>query len=391
MASSLPILDSNLHSDKLTSEIFSILENKFLFGNNQSEKLAGKVRILSIDGGDPFLAASSLAALESSLRAPLSDFFDVSAGSGAGGVLAALLFTRGNDGRPLFSAADALRFVVDNRRRVFLPAETGFLRRAFRPSAEKVLRKVFGEATLRDTCKAVLIPCYDLTTGAAFVFSRADAVETDGYDFKMRDVCAATLAGRAVEMRSVDGNTKISAVGGEVVMNNPTAAAITHVLNNKNEFPFCNGVEDLLVLSLGNGTGPPNGSVTSSPARGFVQIAGGGASDLVDQAVSMAFGESRANNYVRIHASESSRNIKKGDLLGAAKEMLTQRNVESVLFHGKRVAKNTNLEKLQLFAQELLKEQERRKTNILPTVVLKHGSPSPRTSSATTLSSLSSN
>jgi hypothetical protein len=77
--------------------------------------------------------------------------------------------------------------------------------------------------------------------------------------------------------------------------------------------------------------------------------------------------------------------------------MLAQKNVESVLFKGRKVVENTNLDKLELFGGELIKEEERRKTSILPTVVLKNASPSPRTSSpsprtssATTLSSLSS-
>jgi hypothetical protein len=85
------------------------------------------------------------------------------------------------------------------------------------------------------------------------------------------------------------------------------------------------------------------------------------------------------------------------DLLAVSEEMLAQKNVESVLFKGRKVVENTNLDKLELFGGELIKEEERRKTSILPTVVLKNGSPSPRTSSpsprtssATTLSSLSS-
>jgi patatin-like phospholipase/acyl hydrolase len=107
----------------------------------------------------------------------------------------------------------------------------------------------------------------------------------DGYDFKMSDVCLATSADPtivgAVDMRSVDKRTKIVAIDGGIAMNNPTAAAITHVLNNKQEFPLCNGVEDLLVVSLGNGEsdfGYQNQN--STPAR-FVRIAGEGASDMV--------------------------------------------------------------------------------------------------------------
>nr|ABK94145.1 unknown [Populus trichocarpa] len=221
----------------------------------------------------------------------------------------------------------------------------------------------------------------------------------------MSDVCLATSADPtmvgAVDMRSVDKRTKIVAIDGGIAMNNPTAAAITHVLNNKQEFPLCNGVEDLLVVSLGNGEsdfGYQNQN--STPAR-FVRIAGEGASDMVDQAVSMAFGNCRTSNYVRIQANgiiakkhgiadKSMKSNKKADLLAMTAEMLAQKNVESVLFEGKKIVESTNFDKLETFTGELIKEQERRKTSILPTVVLKQNSPSPRTSSATTLSTLSS-
>nr|KYP39094.1 Patatin group A-3 [Cajanus cajan] len=390
---SLNMIDSNFQVDKLTYEIFSILENNFLFGYNDAENrtnslpnsvnfppkdakppknAAGKVRILCIDGAgatDGILAAKSLAHLEACLRrksgdanARVAGFFDAAAG---------------------------------------ISRRPGFLRRVLRPAAkaERLFRKTFGECTLKDTVKPVLIPCYDLVTRAPFVFSRADALEMDGYDFMMRDVCAATSADPSLagptEMRSVDGRTRILAVDGGVAMNNPTAAAITHVLNNKHEFPFCNAVSDLLVLSLGNGESDFN--AVKSPS-GFVRIAGEGASDTVDQAVSMAFGECRMSNYVRVQSNGIMANANKvkscntaSDLLAVSEEMLAQKNMESVLFKGKKVVENTNLDKIELFAGELIKEQERRKNSILPTVVFKNASPSPsRTSSATTLSTLSS-
>ncbi|XP_021802239.1 patatin-like protein 7 [Prunus avium] len=433
LSTSSPMLNIDTNSpdvDKLSYEIFSILENNFLFGYNNngstganenptaqnllsdpkptnlstplhhmhsSKHFTGKVRVLAIDAAgatDGLLAANSLAHLESSLRcksgnpnAAISDFFDVVSGSGSGGVLAALLFTRGSkDGstRPMFTAQEALNFLLDNRRRIFRSS-----------------RKTFGDhLSLKDTLKSVLIPCYDMSSRAPFLFSRADAVEMDGYDFKMKDVCAATSAQPAVEVRSVDGRTKIMALDGGIAMNNPTAAAITHVLNNKQEFPFCNGVEDLLVVSLGNG----ESELGNLSPSGCLKIAGEGASDLVDQAVSMAFGQSRASNYVRVQANgiiskmhgglqASSKNkSKKIDMLALTEEMLAQKNVEAVLFKGKKMVESTNVEKLEMFAGELIKEEERRKTCFLPTVVLKQTcstSPS-RTSSATTLSTMSS-
>lgn len=301
--SASPLRDTTSDVNKLTYEIFSILENNFLFGydnpkfsrttpvpgekpNRGGSTSAGKVRILSIDGGGAtsgLLAARSLAHLESVLRrksgnpnARISDFFDVAAGSGAGGLLAALLFTRAKESStPLFSAEDALKLLAGLRRK-----SSGILRRFSR--AEKELAKTFGDSyTMKDTVKPVLIPCYDLSSDAPFVFSRTDALETDSYDFRMRDVCAATSAGKPVEVRSVDGRTRIVAVDGRVAMNNPTAAAITHVLNNKQEFPFCNGVEDILVLSLGNGGSDLGHGKPGSTKSGFCRIAEDGASDMV--------------------------------------------------------------------------------------------------------------
>ncbi|GMI81927.1 patatin-related phospholipase IIIbeta, patatin-like protein 6, PATATIN-LIKE PROTEIN 7 [Hibiscus trionum] len=420
--------------DTLTNQIFSILENKFLFGDQENAKAAktnhedpmksgnkfsGKVRILSIDSGsfsDGILAAQSLLTLQTFLRqklgnpnAAIAQYFDVVAGSGAGAILAALLFTRAENGAPLFTADQALQFLAKNRRKLFPSSPQGLFRRIFRPSGvKKLLGKTFGELTLKDTLKPVLIPCYDLCSKAPFLFSRADALEMDGYDFKMKDVCYGTSADPtvvgAVEMRSVDERTKILAVEGGVAMNNPTAAAITHVLNNKQEFPFCNGVEDLLVLSLGNGeSGFGSGDVSFTPTRTkFLRIAGEGASDIVDQAVSMAFGGSgNGGNYVRIQGNglnlmtpKIHPKCKNDVVMSVTKEMLAQRNVESHLFKGKKRSEVTNLEKLEMIGGELVKEQERRKTSILPAVVLKQrqSTATPRTSSAsaTTVSSQSS-
>lgn len=307
MAGAVASTEGTFDVDKMSYEIFSILESKFLFGYDAPPSApppfcSGRVRILSVDAGgatDGLLAAASLARLEASLQklsgesaARIADFFDIAAGSGAGGILVALLFTcRATDGRPLYTAAEALDFLSHNRQVLLQKGKrnkgsgfAGIFRRK-RESGEK-LGRVFGEATLRETVKPVLIPCYDLETRAPFLFSRAGAVETDGYNFLMRDVCSATLG--PAEIRSVDGRTAIAAVDGGVAVANPAAAAITHVLNNRMEFPSVAGAADLLVVSLGNGESsatPPAGrrrrrrSMPSSSE--MVKIAGEAASDTV--------------------------------------------------------------------------------------------------------------
>ena len=74
--------------------------------------------------------------------------------------------------------------------------------------------------------------------------------------------------------------------------------------------------------------------------------------------------------------------------VAAADGMLTQRNVEAELFRGRRLSEKSNREKLDAFAAELVKEQERRaRSPGLPNVVIKQAAATPRPSSATTASS----
>jgi len=142
------------------------------------------------------------------------------------------------------------------------------------------------------------------------VFSRAaaSASEWKSLDFELWKVCRAAMATPAVfepfELTSVDGKTTCVAVDGGLVMNNPTAAAVTHVLHNKVDFPSVNGVEDLLVLSLGNGTLSSFGNVSvgrngDCSTGSVVDIAVDGVSETIDQMLSNVFCWNRGD-YLRI-------------------------------------------------------------------------------------------
>ncbi|CAD6213765.1 unnamed protein product [Miscanthus lutarioriparius] len=381
--------------DKLSHQLFSLLESEFLIGGwcptgpgRPARALldgGGRVRVLAIDGcgagaEDALLAAAALARLEAKLRdctgdpdARVADFFDVAAGAGAGGVLAAMLLLRGADGRPRYSAQEALAFVagIVGRKDWCGRSRRGGWAKLFRGSrggGDRMLRRVFGDATLRDTVAPLLVPCYDLGTAAPFVFSRADAVESDSFDFRLRDVCSATCAagGALASVRSVDG------------------------------VPLATGVEDLLVLSIGAGASSAtvsvcDGSSTPMPTRSpspreLARVTAEGVADMVDESVAMAFGLACGSNYVRIQAGKAPAPLHAATASAAAGAMLAQRNVESVLFRGRRLSERTNAEKVDAMAAELVKEQERRRRSPLPNVAIKQVG-TPRLSSATTASS----
>ncbi|GLT66837.1 hypothetical protein SLA2020_391830 [Shorea laevis] len=450
--------EPSIDTDKLSYEIFSILESKFLFGYDDQKlwipkqispapqpkpeavpqpttdsnsvsaikNQRGKICILSIDSGGMrgILSGKALAYLEHALKsqsgnpnARIADYFDVAAGSGIGGIFTAMLFATKDQNRPIFNAEDTWRFLADQGKRMYRGSGSGsaknggVLKKIFKPATassnssglEKALKEAFTEKgrslTLKDTLKPVLIPCYDLSSTAPFLFSRADALETDSYDFPLWEVCRATAAEpglfEPVLMRSVDGQTKCVAVDGGLAMSNPTAAAITHVLHNKQEFPFVRGVEDLLVLSLGTGQllevsfdyEQVRNWKVKDWARPMARISGDGSADSVDQSVAMAFGQCRSGNYVRIQVNGSSlgrcdpnvdtdpspSNVKM--LIGMAEEMLKQKNVESVLFGGKKIAEQSNFERLDWFAGELVQEHQRRSCRIAPTVAFKQAAP----------------
>ncbi|KAJ7556979.1 hypothetical protein O6H91_05G106900 [Diphasiastrum complanatum] len=292
----------------------------------------GKVCILTVDGGGMrgIIPGRVLAYLEECLQrksdnpeARIVDFFDVASGTSVGGLITTMLFTSNEKGRPLFTGEDTWRLVAEKGKKIFkIPPRQWILaklRGIITPRySTKYMERVLQEhlvrdgrpLTLRDTLKPILIPCYDLGRAGPFLFSRSDAMDGDERDFRLWEICRATSAVpsffKPVLMSSMDGSSTCTAVDGGLVMNNPTAATIAHVLHNKAEFPGAAGVSDLLVLSLG--TGQFDRTYEYKKVRSWgafqwakpvVKIVLDGISDMVDHTISMSFGEVR-QNYVRV-------------------------------------------------------------------------------------------
>jgi hypothetical protein len=68
-----------------------------------------------------------------------------------------------------------------------------------------------------------------------------------------------------------------------------------------------------------------------------------------------------------------------------AEDILSEACVESVLFQGKMLMKETNVERLDCAARMLLKEQQRRQQSKIPTVFIKPATTPPRTSSSSAM------
>ncbi|KAL7151399.1 hypothetical protein ABFS83_04G028300 [Erythranthe nasuta] len=350
---------------KVTQEIFTKLEQKWL------HHCEGKrTRVLSIDGGGTtaIVACAALVHLEYQIQlktgdsnARIADFFDIVVGTGIGALLAAMLVADDGFGRPIYSAGEAAKFVAENQSHLFKVKNVGVFRRRIRfseRSMDAALKEAFRRddgrvLTLKDTCKPLLVPCFDLNSSAPFVFSRADAIQSPSFDFDLWKVIRATSATPSMfkpyPLSSSDGKTSCLAVDGGLVMNNPTAAAVTHVLHNKTDFPSVTGVDDLLVLSIGNGalsnpsrmTFSRNGDCSTASLVGIVLD---GVSETVDQMLGNSFCWN-PNDYIRIQAN---------GIAGTSEELLAERGVESLPFGGKRLLTETNGQRIGSFVQRLV-------------------------------------
>ncbi|EPS64569.1 hypothetical protein M569_10215, partial [Genlisea aurea] len=124
------------------------------------------------------------------------------------------------------------------------------------------------------------------------------------------------------------------------------AAAVTHVLHNNPAFPTVAGVDDILVLSIGDASSKIklNRNGCLSPAS-FIAAVMDGAAETTDQFLANAFGRN-PDGYVRVQPN----GVKKNN----GTEALAERGVKMFPFGGKRLLTETNGEMIGKFGQRLV-------------------------------------
>jgi patatin-like phospholipase/acyl hydrolase len=218
-------------------------------------------RILSLDGGGirGLVSCLWLAGVEDALaqagKPSVLKSFDLLAGSSTGAIVACGLAI----GLPPRQLAQMYR---DQRHEIF-PGMAGRLwSRAGRlftqgvsaprydgKGLEKVLKKVFGAATLGQAKKPLLITGYDTISRTPIVFK---SFKAEHADLPMWEVCRASSAAPTyfpAHPMTVEGRRRAMIDGG-VVANNPTACAIAEALRKDARV---DSAQDLVVLSVGSG------------------------------------------------------------------------------------------------------------------------------------------
>jgi len=239
-----------------------------------------KVRILSIDGGGirGILPATIIRYIEKQIqiktknrKARIADYFDMIAGTSTGGILTCLYLTPGPNGRPKYSATDALNLYRNKGHQIFersmfdrILRGDGLLDEKYSSEGlDKNAEDYFGETMLSDFLKPCLITAYDFRKRKAKLFTSADAYK-EHKDFRVQDVARATSAAptyfEPVKVYSKQG-APWSLVDGGVYANNPTLCAyseargceFSNLLADECK-PDKPSAKDMLIVSIGTGS-----------------------------------------------------------------------------------------------------------------------------------------
>lgn len=241
--------------------------------------MGGLVKVLSIDGGGirGIIPAVVLIELERRTGRPISELFDLVAGTSTGGILGLglTLPSLSDPSRPRYSARDMLDLYEKQGPRIFKRKLLGgtligaVVGDEKYPSdgIESVLESYFGEARLADALTDVVISAYETYKRTPFFFKSAKArgvrarrapappMIDNCSNFRVRDAARATSAAptyfepkRLPVNDPSDINVEYSLIDGGVYLNNP---AISAYIEARKMFPEA---DDVLVVSLGTGS-----------------------------------------------------------------------------------------------------------------------------------------
>jgi hypothetical protein len=282
-------------------------------------------RILSLDGGGirGAFAAAFLYKLERQIGCPISDYFDIIAGTSTGGIIALALCL----GEP---AEKICKLYRDRSPAIFTPRTSNDLSRLQRLCAKaakwrfqsldeaalyrskytsdalrELLTAVFGTRTLEDArASRALIPAVNLTTGRTIVFKTPHQPKfvRDRYITAV-DVALATSAAPTFFPQARIGAGSAYADGG-LWANNPAMLAYAeavkiHGIAKRDELDPTFGLDEIHMISIG--TGEPE--YYAKPAPGddglrwwgdkLFEVASGAASQGVDFQVQYVLGPER--------------------------------------------------------------------------------------------------
>ncbi|KAM6552047.1 hypothetical protein CsatB_001855 [Cannabis sativa] len=357
---------------------------------------AGTTTILSIDGGGVrgIIPGVMLDYLESKLQefdkdnknARLADYFDVISGTSTGGLIATMISTSNDEGRPLYAAKDIVPFYKRECPQIFNKS-CSFCSHYDGTHLHNLVKEILGEKVLSEiTLTKVVIPAYDIKKLSPVIFSSYEVQENKNVELDacLKDICISTSAAPTVlpAYKFTNKNTEFNMIDGGIAANNPTVAAITEVLKRKrikvdhqlekvvkgkkrkkdtnNEDGDQSSEDhhdygDLLVLSLGTGAEKVEGKYNADMVNKWtklnwmqnplvfghdypiIEIMGDANADMIDHYTTMFF-HNYEQNFLRIQDSELPKDLSAMDN-GDITNLKKLEQYAKCLLHGKPITR----------------------------------------------------
>ncbi|WP_265032402.1 patatin-like phospholipase family protein [Wolbachia endosymbiont (group B) of Apotomis turbidana] len=275
--------------------------------------------ILSVDGGGirGIIPAIILAEIESRTKKPISQIFDLMAGTSTGGIIVAGLC---KSNKLQYSANDLVELYQEYGAYIF---QSSFWRKSIASwlsgsqysyrNMEFILNKYFGESTMADVASNLLLTSYDIHDSCEFFFK-----SWKEENIKLKDALRATTAAPTyfTPKRLKISQTERMLIDGGVFANNPAACAYA---SGKRLFPN----DDTLLLSIG--TGRTDRSIANSRRFGkiswikpLLNVMFASGLDCVNYQMNQVIG----NRYVRIQSQLK--------LASADMDNITSKNIKSL-------------------------------------------------------------
>lgn len=222
------------------------------------------VTILSIDGGGirGIIPAIILNELEKISGKPISQLFDLIAGTSTGGILSLALAKPKSteDLSPAYTAADLINLYEEQGPKIFssdilhsIIAAGNLLEEKYtHKGIEGVLKNYFAETKLSESLIPVIITAYETERRISWFFKSTKAKLDPSNDFLMRDVARSTSAAPTYfephKINVAGPAGYYSFIDGGVYANNPAMCAFVEA---KTMFPEA---EKMILVSLGTGS-----------------------------------------------------------------------------------------------------------------------------------------
>lgn len=221
------------------------------------------MKMLSIDGGGirGVFAISILQAIEKETKQPIADMFDCIAGTSTGAIIAASIALN-------ISMDQILESYKSYGEKIFVrQAKVGLFKSVYNDRyLRRLLQKAFGEKTLADINKPLLIPAVDITHGKPFIH-RSNFRQREKGDLAIK-VWDAVLSSCSAPVYFPPNNVenRYLSIDGGLWANNPSLVCITEAVHYFN-VPLA----EINIVSVGTGQQKIDFSIESEKNWGVRQ------------------------------------------------------------------------------------------------------------------------